>query len=254
MSSNDDSIQNDLPPPWEILDLVSHHMDPQTLAIASCVSKSWSRCFSANHLWDPFCTTAFPSLSSLTAAVVPRHRLYALAHAEALHRKRKPRKPCISLHGLVFALSVRLPTGEVNVIMPCSDMRWDPHGLFRFDVRVDEEREWGLEELKEAKVTWVVAEREWKAVFTVAEDSGAGKLASVVDGVFSKELPLPGCCVSTSAVSGGHVADIRVGLKEQDNKRMNKIEKISVGIMSVFNWRHVSVDDALIYLEHFLHG
>ncbi|KMT15110.1 hypothetical protein BVRB_3g062290 [Beta vulgaris subsp. vulgaris] len=258
------SCVNVFSPPWEVLDLVSHHLDPKTLAIASCVSKTWAHCFSSDHLWDPLCITHFPSLSSLTtvATALPRHRLYALGHTAALRRQRKPRKPRLSLDRLLFHLSVHLPGGAVDILKPCSDMQRDMHGMFRFDVEVEEEREWSLDELKAATVTWTVVERDWKAVFTVAEESG-GKLASAIDGIFSKELPSPGCCSTT--MSSGLVADIRVGLKDEQDEiccnigssrskgsRKNRIEKVSVGVLSVLNWRHVTLEDGLFYLEKFL--
>ncbi|KAL2923433.1 hypothetical protein RDABS01_014924 [Bienertia sinuspersici] len=249
MQNNDNLIS----PTWEVLDLVSHHLDPQSLAIASCVSKTWCTCFSSDHLWDPLCTTHFPSLSTVGAATLPRCRLYGLGYTAALRRQPKqPRKPRLALHRLLFVVSVRLPGGVVEVVSPCGEMRQDPHGLFRFNIEVAEEREWTAEELKAVKVTWTIVERGWKAVFTVAEDTG-GNLSSAVDGFFSKELPSPGCCSST--MSSGLVADIRFGLKAQDDdsSRVSRIEKVSVGVMNALNWRHVSVDDGLLYLEHFLH-
>ncbi|XP_021744593.1 probable F-box protein At5g04010 [Chenopodium quinoa] len=259
INDDDDKVMLLSSPPWEILNLVSHYLDPNTLAIATCVSKTWSTCFSSDHLWDPLCTATFPTLATTlgsVAASLPRHRLYALGHTAALCRQWKPRKPRLSLDHLLFVIAVHLPGGSLNMIKPCIDMRRDPHGLFRFDVEVVEERELSLEELKEAKVTWTVAEKEWKAVFVLAEES-VGKLASGVDGFFSKELPSPGCCSNT--MSSGLVADIRFGLKDsQDSSRrssgdrMSRIEKVSVGVMSVLNWRHVSVEDVLFYLEHFL--
>ncbi|XP_021837184.1 probable F-box protein At5g04010 [Spinacia oleracea] len=242
------------PPPWEILDLVSHHLDPKTLAIASCVSKTWYTCFSSDHLWDPLCAAAFPSLVttlSSVAASLPRFRLYGLGHSAALRRQRKPRKPRLSLDCLMFIFSIRLPGGVVEVVKPCNDMHRDPHGMFRFDVEVAaEEREWTLEDLRKAKVTWMVAERDWKAVFTVAEES-TGKLASGVEGFFSAELPSPGCC--SGRMSSGLVADIRFGLKDQVEKfsKMSRIEKVSVGIMSILSWRYISLEDGLLYLDHF---
>lgn len=132
-----------------------------------------------------------------------------------------------------------------------------------------------MEEVEDMRVTWHVVERGWKAMFTMAEDvGGKGAFVSGIDGWFSEELPSPGCCSST--MSSGLVADLRVGLMVEDGDRdcdrdrdqyswgcrrnsssssknsKVRIEKVSVGILSILTWRYVSLEDGLSYLQHFL--
>ncbi|XP_074274302.1 putative F-box protein At5g04010 [Silene latifolia] len=269
-SINDNNINNNnvcasAPPPWQVLALVSYHLDPKTLAIASCVSKSWFSCFSHDDLWDPLCSSHFPSLSTLHAAannVVSHRRLYAIGYAAARLRNPMPRKPNLSLAHLLFAITIRVPScGHViSIVRPCMELKRDPHGTFRFEVDLDEGREWSVGELEGVTVTWNVVDTAWRAVAVMAEESGLkkGGFSSCADGWFSEELPTPWCC--SGAMSSGLVADLRLETKAvmtttHDGGGWNKlrIEKVKVGIMCIVNWRYLSVDDALSYLDHFLH-
>ncbi|KAL5067147.1 hypothetical protein RYX36_018034 [Vicia faba] len=90
---------------WEVLILVAHHLDPKTLAIASCVSKSWLHSMSSDELWKPIVTDHFPSLSTLPSTV-SYYRLFALGHCAALRRRQIPPKPTLSLSDLVFGISI----------------------------------------------------------------------------------------------------------------------------------------------------
>ncbi|KAK9664413.1 hypothetical protein RND81_14G039800 [Saponaria officinalis] len=271
-------------PPWEVLGLISYHLDPKTLAISSCVSKSWFSCFSSNNLWGPLCSTHFPSLSALhAAAAVPPRRLYGVGYAAARLRGRLPRKPSLSLDRLMFGIVIRGGGrgGHVmSVVRPCMELKRDPHGTFRFEVDVEDDVEWGVDEVEGVRVTWNVVDSEWKAVFAMAEESGAkkGGFASSVDGWFTEELPTPWCC--SGAMSSGLVADLRLEMEHtsdsinaeagtgndkcfriggsntnntNNNNRKMKIKKVKVGVMCIINWRYLSVDDVLSYLDHFLH-
>ncbi|KAK9922193.1 hypothetical protein M0R45_030671 [Rubus argutus] len=62
--------------PWEVFDLVSHHLDPKTLAIAYCLK--------------------------LINPAVPYYRLYAIGFATAKRRFQTPSKPCLALDNLIF--------------------------------------------------------------------------------------------------------------------------------------------------------
>ncbi|EPS60514.1 hypothetical protein M569_14290, partial [Genlisea aurea] len=94
------------PPPWEVVNLVAHYMDPITLASASCVCKSWSICISSDHLWHPICSADFPSLSTLHPSI-PYRKLYSLGRAAANRLRRKPPGPRLSLRNLSFSFDVR---------------------------------------------------------------------------------------------------------------------------------------------------
>lgn len=53
-------------PPWEVIALVSDHVDPQTAYIESCVSNSWNNVMSFGFLWKSICRSHYPSLAKLT--------------------------------------------------------------------------------------------------------------------------------------------------------------------------------------------
>ncbi|RVW36014.1 putative F-box protein [Vitis vinifera] len=209
-------------PPWEVLLLVAHYLDPKALAISSCVSRSWSISMSSDHLWQPICSAHFPSLCNLRAAdpTVPYRRLYAIGYVSVKRRLRSPSKPRLSLDDVVFAIDVQCrDSGIVTIAKPASDLEPDPNGLFRFDMEV-------CEPPRMAKV--------------------------LAGGWFSSELPAPVCC--SGRVGSGLVADLRLGFCEAEDGRGGRVRvgKVGVGVLSVVSWRYVSVDDALRYLQHFL--
>ncbi|GAB4843903.1 hypothetical protein Ancab_013867 [Ancistrocladus abbreviatus] len=281
------SPSNRLPPPWEVLLLVAqaHHLDPPTLAKASCVCKLWSLCFSSDHLWAPLCTNQFPSLSPLHAAsfstTVPYRRLYSLGYTAGKRRLRKPPKPQLSLDNLLFTVDIRgssdnksshnnhnIHNPRITLTKPCSELKLDPHGLFRFDIDVINYGEeggngnlkyWNIEALSGVKIAWHVVVKGWEGVFKMMERGGKGSFAYGVDGWFSEELPAPGCCSST--MTSGLAAELRLGIRGLGGAEGSgsngirggvTVEKVNVGVLSILSWRYVSVDDALGYLQHFL--
>ncbi|XP_045807873.1 probable F-box protein At5g04010 [Trifolium pratense] len=244
---------------WEILILIAHYLDPKTLAIASCVSKSWLHSMSSDLLWKPILTTHFPSLSTLPSNV-SYCRLFALGHGAAKRRRQSPSKPTLSLGDLIFAVSITSnrdsrTIGEFS--WPVDALQEDPPGVFRFCIGFDcgggvAVRNEGLEEV--VKVTWNVVVKGWRGVFTLMDY--VGKMGFVGGGEewFSQELPAPGCC--SKVVASSVVADMRVGMcgcgESDDGGGKVRVGKISVGILNVDDWRYVGIEDGLRYLQHFL--
>ncbi|KAJ7976717.1 F-box protein [Quillaja saponaria] len=244
-------------PSWEVLVILSQYLDPKTLALASCVSKSWSDSMSSDHLWKPIFTSHFPSLSTLqlTNPTVPYRRLFAIGRAAAKRRQQTPSKPHISLDNLIFAVTISTTKSHVvTVAKPGDELLVDPHnGVFRFDVDVREESGLVNEGLKEVKISWNVIIKGWRGVFTMMDCDGTMSFAAGAEGWFSEELPMPGCCSNAGAT--GIVADLKLGLSDgKQNYRDGKVRvnKLSVGILSIVDWRYVSVEDGLRYLQHFL--
>ncbi|PON64552.1 F-box domain containing protein [Trema orientale] len=245
------------PPPWEVLVLVSQYLEPKTLAMASCVCKSWSVSMSSDHLWEPISRAHYPSLSNLRdLTAVPYCRLYAVAHAAALRRRQPPSKPRLSLDELVFAVTVSAKKTNSSSLVdiatavskPVRDLGAgvDPTGVFKFDVEVNGEKSTvaaAAEVVEEVKVTWNVALKGWSRVFTMMDCEGKLRFSAGAEGWFSAELPAAECC---SGAGSGIVADLKVGFGRES------VEKVSVGIMSVVNWRYVTVEDGLRYLQHFI--
>ncbi|KAJ4706300.1 F-box protein [Melia azedarach] len=244
-------------PPWEVLNLVAHHLDPKTLAIASCVSKSWFVSLSSDYHWQPICAAHYPRLANLkvTDPAVTYHRLFAVGHTASKRRLKPPPTPCISLDDLLFAVDIRTKDAPyLTVAKLANELYADPNGVFRFDIDVNHER-FGLIELQEElKITWTVVLRGWEGVFTMMGCGGRLSLSpATTEGWFSQELPSPRCC--SSEVANGIVADLKLGFcsrRESTGDQRARIKKVSVGILSIFNWRYVNVDDGLRYLQHFL--
>ncbi|XP_058078755.1 probable F-box protein At5g04010 [Magnolia sinica] len=241
------------PLPWEVLLLISQHLNPKTLAIASCVCKPWFISMSHDHLWKPICLSHYPSLSSLHLVdpTIPYRRLFALGYLASMHRRRYPPEPRISLHDLIFTVDVFCNDARLLSIAEAGeDLDDGRSGVFRFDVCIsdDDDRVATIDKEDGVKVAWTVVSKGWKAAFFMMEGKGNGKLVGRNERWFSEELPSPGCCSTT--VTSGLVAELGLGFCGGDGKRV--VEKVSLGLMSVLSWRYVSVDDGLRYLQHFL--
>ncbi|KAL7598242.1 hypothetical protein Lser_V15G26262 [Lactuca serriola] len=242
--------------PWQALDLVANYLDPENLAIASCVCKSWCSAMSSDHLWEDPCTTQFPSLSHLRFTVAPSlsyHRLFSLGLTSAKRRHKPPSKPRISLQNLLFIITVNnSKSPPVTLIKPGTALPLDPKALFRFDFDVRDHEKWlQFEVLEDTKVTWNVVLRGFEGVFTMMDCKCKGSFVSGTDGWFSTELPAPGCCCASSCGgTSGMVADMRLVTREEGRKKV--VEKVCVGVLSIVSWRYVGVDDGLRYLQHFL--
>jgi hypothetical protein len=245
-------------PPWEVIVLVAHRLDPKSLAVASCVCKSWSISMSSDDLWKPICNTHFPSISNLyfiTDFIVPHHRLYAIGHAAAKRRVQTPCKPRLSLGSLIFTVNILTKKSRIlTLAKPCEELLVDPNGVFKFDIDVNYERSSAFEALEDVKITWNVVLRGWRGVFTMMDCEGTVSFSPGSEGWFSDELPSTGCC--SSAAASGIVADLKMGFcgRRESSGGVGKVKarKVSVGILSIVNWRYVSVDDGLRYLQHFL--
>ena len=72
------------------------------------------------------------------------------------------------------------------------------------------------------------------------------------EGWFSAELPTAACC--SSAAASTTVADLKMGMwgGNESSDRKVRVKKVSVGILSIAEWRYVGVEDGLRYLQHFL--
>lgn len=242
------------PPPWEVVLLVAPHLDPKTLAVASCVCKSWCASMSSDNLWKPACTSRFPSLSAIqsTDPALPYRRIYALGLAASRCRARPPAKPQLSLDDLVFVVNVRCKDLHITTVSKPGDVIVpDANGLFKFELVGHAECMSAMEIMDHLRITWIVALRGWKAVFTMMECEGKASFIPGAEGWFSQELPSPGCCSSIAA--SGLVADLKFGFSSgRVTGGRIKVESVSVGILSMARWRYVSMDDGLRYLQNFL--
>ncbi|XVF56232.1 hypothetical protein PTKIN_Ptkin06aG0102200 [Pterospermum kingtungense] len=243
------------PPPWEALVLVAHYLDPNTLAVASCVSRSWSLAMSLDLVWQPICSSRYPSLSNLKISNpwVPYHRLYAIGLAASKRRFKPPSKPRLSLDNLLFAIELSTMGGvPVITIAEAGSKINNVQGneVFKFDIDINQDCLGGrIKALEEVKITWNVVLKGWEAVFMMIEKEGKLSCREGVEGWFWEELPVAAgcCCSSSSDVGSGIVGDIKVGFCGD-----MKVEKVSVGMLRCVDWRYLTIDDGLRYLQHFL--
>ncbi|XWS59061.1 hypothetical protein CRYUN_Cryun08bG0089700 [Craigia yunnanensis] len=237
------------PPSWGALVLVAHHLDPKALAMASCVSKSWSLAMSLDHVWQPLCSSHYPSLSNLKISYpsVPYHRLYAIGLAASKRRFKPPSRPRLSLDNLVFAIELSTRRAPVITIAEPGSKINNVQGneVFKFDIDVNHDCFSGIKALEEITITWNVVLKGWEAVFTMMDCERKLSCMAAVEGWFSEELPSPGCC--SSDVRSGIVGDLKVGFSAD-----LEVEKVSVGMLRCVDWRYVSIDDGLRYLQYFL--
>ncbi|KAG0480406.1 hypothetical protein HPP92_011264 [Vanilla planifolia] len=168
-------------PPWEVLVLVAPFLDPSTLAVASCVSKSWRVAASSPHLWLPLCLSRFPSSSLLLCTPSPSPRLlFSLLQSAAsspLRRRRPaPPLPCLSLRDLVFTIDVFLPRRAEPLLSGAKageEVERESRGVFRFDIEAAEAGV--VERGDEMRVVWMAVRKEgWGSAFLVMERQGKG--------------------------------------------------------------------------------
>lgn len=253
------SPKSSSPPPWGVLVLLAHHLDPKSLGVASCVSKSWYLSMASDHIWQPLCLSHYPSLSNLkiTHPSVSYHRLYAIAYVAAKRRVRGPSMPQFSMDSLIFDIHI-LGTKDNHPIVKIAKLGnefcFDHNGVFRFDFGVNNYEcltSSMNEMLEDVKITWNVVLKDWSAVFTMMDYEGKVRYSPGSEGWFSQELPPPRCCSSDS--TSGIVADLKlVFYRRKDGGDTVRVDKVSVGILNVVNWRYVIVEDGIRYLQHFL--
>lgn len=172
-----------------------------------------------------------------------------------------PPPPRISLDNLIFAVELR--TIEVDALIftlakPANELHCaDTSGVFWFDIDINVNcfRSFGLIDLQEeVGITWNVLLRGWGGVFTMMDYEGRVSFSPAAsESWFSEELPSPRCCSSEAA--SGIVADLRLGFSSSNGfceDEKVRVAKACVGMLSIVNWRYVTVDDGLRYLQHFL--
>uniref|UniRef100_B9H3I5 Uncharacterized protein n=1 Tax=Populus trichocarpa TaxID=3694 RepID=B9H3I5_POPTR len=165
----------------------------------------------------------------------------------------KPIKPHLPLNDLLFVINAR--TGESSTLFtqskPCDELQVDPNGIFKFAVDID---------LEYIKVTWNIVLRGWKAEFHMMEScSGKASLVPEAEDLFSKELPLPGCC-SNMVTASSLVAEIKLGFcrenyidEEEGIKDDGKFKrgKLSLAIMNTKHWRQSSRNRKTVTIQQY---
>ncbi|KAG5609481.1 hypothetical protein H5410_020762 [Solanum commersonii] len=209
------------PPPWQVVVLVATHLDPKTLAISSCVCKTWLISMSLDQIWQPLCCSHYPSLSTLHNFNNNNNNNNTDDDDSSVsYRRYSP-----SVRGRVTSMETAIKTLHGN------QLSFDKKGVFRFDIDVEQYRRrisgsvtniknedmGSFDTLGDVRIMWDVILEGYNGVFNVMNCKGKGKFVLGLEGWFSEELPPPGCC-SIETVSG-LVADLRLGLKLEDEKQ-----------------------------------
>ncbi|OVA11684.1 hypothetical protein BVC80_8979g38 [Macleaya cordata] len=241
---------------------------------------SLSSLYHHHHYNYPTTTT-----TTTTATTLSYRRLYALGHISSkLRRLRNPSIPRISLNHLIFAVDIFNGNSDhIFTLGKAGDdlIRFNNNGVFHFDVDVDFDDDdddvsrsstvemWSGEMMR---VTWSIVMKGWRGVFMVMDCTGSGGMSVGGGGErwFSEELPSsPGCCCccssnySKNCERSGLVAELGLGFSSIDGNtttgsegeeevKMRRVEKVRMGVLSVGSWRYTSLNDALLYFQHFL--
>ncbi|KAG5057252.1 hypothetical protein JHK82_012247 [Glycine max] len=131
----------------------------------------------------------------------------------------------------------------VSIARPCGMLCVDTVEVFLFSMSCD-----GTvlrEGVEEVRMAWNMVLRGWKGVFTMMERMGKMGFRLDGEGWFSQELPALGCCFG--AMESAVVVDLKVGMCEGEGENLNgvRVNEVSVGILSVVDWRYASVEDRL---------
>ncbi|KAM7265245.1 hypothetical protein ACFE04_002928 [Oxalis oulophora] len=251
------------PPSQEVLNLVGGHLDPQSVAIASCVCKSWNDTLSSEDIWRDVCKIHYPSLAAVVSdpplpmdrrlapvslPPVTYRRLCAMGFSAVLRRhKHVVPKIRISIDDLIFNIVVKTRYDRENPIISL----WNPspcpstEGRFKFNIETDPVDLVGVPEqcqYVQYVVTWNVFLKGWRGMHSIMDNSRA-----------PRHMPLT-CKVRCSS-SEKIIATFELVPTIINNGEIIKANKVIVGMQGV--WRHandslLTVDEGLRFLQHFL--
>ena len=132
------------PPSWETLCVLGPYMDPETLAVASCVSTTWLECFSSDDLWKALLTTRSSQRSSPyeivlknTESISCKHLVSAVETDAKRRRKDQVAEPVkISVSDLSFIIHVSNKKKKASVYKKGKDLEFDPSDKFQLEADV----------------------------------------------------------------------------------------------------------------------
>lgn len=234
------------PPSWEILCLVGPYMDPESLAVASCVSATWSKCFSSEDLWKLLPATRHSifykaiTKEETKPAWLSYKRLISEAESAAKRRRNnQPAEPKISLSDLVFIVHVSAGSKEAVVVKQGKDLMFGSNE--RFQIEADVSESGFTADMKDVSMSWNVVLRNYERMFLISE-SVKKSLDSKI-GWFTDELP----ATKNRYCDGSNlVGEVKPSFNEE------VLDKVVFAIADSRNWKSLFVDDVLRYLQCFL--
>ncbi|KAG5377421.1 hypothetical protein IGI04_042017 [Brassica rapa subsp. trilocularis] len=240
MAMHKENDEQPPPPSWEVLNAISYHMDPETLAVASCVSTTWLKCFSSENLWKSIMTARSSqrscpyeiALEHTEGGIVSYKRLVSAVERDAKRRRKGQLEEAvkISLSDLSFIIHVSTKTKKASVYKKGKDLVFDPNDKFQIEVDVSKA---GITAGKdEVRVTWQIMYKE--KFFTVADtvrslDTKYGWFVDKLEYKDNRKL----------------VGDVKTSFKE------DVLEKIGFAIVDSDGWGSLLVDGFLRYLQRF---
>lgn len=241
-------------PPWEVLLLISHFLQPETLVRASCVCKSWREAFTSDHLWRPICLASYPcSFHILLSGISPYH-LFSLFYSASKRRYNHPSPLRLSLNQIFFTIEIfHGKETLVSVLKPGKEALPKNDCTFRFEADLTTENVTLLGETKEMRAGWTVVMKGLDGAFAMMEREGKGR---TIGGDhtrvwFNEQLPVPDCCKGLMPEGAGIEAEMVVEIGEGTNgKKM--LQRVGLGLIS--GCRYVALEDGLRYLQYFLLG
>ncbi|CAH8379440.1 unnamed protein product [Eruca vesicaria subsp. sativa] len=231
---------DDTSPSWEVLNAISFYMDPETLAIASCVSTTWLKCFSSENLWKSIMTARSSQRSSPyeialehTEAIVSYKHFVSAVERDAKRRRKGQLEEAVKipLSDLSFFVHVSTKTKNASVYKKGKELVFGSNDKFQIEVDVSKAGITIGED--DVRMTWQVMYK--------------GKFVTVADATRSLDTKY------------GWFVD---KLEYMDNRKLvgdvktsfdgDVLEKIGFGIVDSDGWGSLLVDGFLRYLQRFL--
>ncbi|ESQ40313.1 hypothetical protein EUTSA_v10015413mg [Eutrema salsugineum] len=162
---------------WEALSLLGLYMEPETLAIASCVSTTWLKCFSSENLWKSLITARSAQPSSPYEFALENTPVISYKHLVStvesdVKRRRKNQLPAeikIFLSDLSFIVHVSTETKKASVLKKGKDLEFGPNNKFKIEVDVSSSGISAGE--KSVRMTWQVVYKNWEKFLTITDDT-----------------------------------------------------------------------------------
>ncbi|KAG2286586.1 hypothetical protein Bca4012_032901 [Brassica carinata] len=227
------------PPSWEALCVLGPYMEPETLAIASCVSTTWLECFSSDNLWKALLTSRSSQRSSPYEVVLQNTETISYKHlVSAVETDSKRRRKDqvaeavkVLLSDLSFIVHVSTKTKKASVYKTGKDLVFGPNDKFQIEVDVSNAAITAGEE--DVRMTWQVM---YKGKFFMLADTSRTSLDTKY-GWFTEKLE--------DKCNRKLVGDVKPGFNE------DVLEKIGFSIVDSDGWGSLLLDGFLRYLQRF---
>ncbi|KAL0756945.1 hypothetical protein Bca101_094613 [Brassica carinata] len=227
------------PPSWEALCVLGPYMDPETLAVASCVSTTRLECFSSDDLWKALLTARSSQRSSPyeivlknTESISCKHLVSAVETDAKRRRKDQVAEPVkISLSDLIFMVHVSNKTKKASIYKKDKDLEFGPN--YKFQIKADVSNATITADEDDVRMTWQVMYK--GKFFTIADTT---RSLGTKNGWFTDKLE--------DKCNRKLVGDVKPSFKGE------VLEKIEFSIVDSDGWGSLLLDGFLRYLQRFL--